>query len=56
MPGMSFRLDGSADAIGPVMDWIALHNAAWGEERGKRGWFTRTIHSLCASPLRNPPQ
>jgi len=39
MPGMSFRLIGSADAIGPVMDWIALHKAAWGEERGKRGWF-----------------
>ncbi len=39
MPGVSFRLVGSADAIGPVMDWIALHKAAWGEERGKRGWF-----------------
>ena len=39
MPGMSFRLVGSADAIGPVMDWITLHKAAWGEERGKRGWF-----------------
>jgi CelD/BcsL family acetyltransferase involved in cellulose biosynthesis len=36
---MSFRLVGSADAIEPVMDWIALHKAAWGEERGKRGWF-----------------
>jgi CelD/BcsL family acetyltransferase involved in cellulose biosynthesis len=39
MPGMSFRLVDNADAIGPVIDWIALHKAAWAEERGKRGWF-----------------
>jgi len=39
MPEMSFRLVDSADLVEPVIDWISLHKTAWGEARGKRGWF-----------------
>ena len=39
MPEMSFRLVDSADLVEPVIDWIGLHKTAWGEARGKRGWF-----------------
>lgn len=39
MPEMSFRLVDSADMVEPVIDWICRHKVAWGEARGKRGWF-----------------
>ena len=39
MPEIAFRLVDSADTIEPVIDWISAHKVAWGEARGKRGWF-----------------
>ena len=39
IPELSFRIVDNADEIEPVIDWISRHKEAWGEARGKRGWF-----------------
>lgn len=40
MPQCTFKLIDRADAIGPVMDWLAHHKLRWGSTRGKPTiWF-----------------